>query len=435
MKDIKVLSIGAFGNAEIDVEASSSYKWCDGLYLRPHRGARELMSEEEVDSLEIDLGKYSAILLWRQGLDKPTIALLNRIFEVNLSILIIGNPHGYNKSISEQIYLYGIKVPQLYMDYYNLWGPYFINRYNAFYKKDPHKQHLLSLGSLRHDYLYKNFRWDKNRTNGKVLVIHEPVSSECWNDPSPIGDNRVSESIIENLEKNGIPFDFKVHPNWPVFTSNSGKQMWHPSSNVNVVNIPIPEMLNYEAVIASWSSIQFEALAMGIPVINIKYDYPKVNNSEWGPGKLGLLKAINPEKIPDYLDNIRKKVANIDMNLLEYFLGDLGQIDDTYYRFIQKQTTQSAKFKRLLRRKDYNIREKHLMSYYYYRKAIKYLESGEKKVFLKYIWKSIVNNPFRYYAWVFLIENCVPKRVSKFLQEIKRGLVKLMFLCERSRKS
>jgi hypothetical protein len=355
MKDIKVLSVGALGNAEIDVEASDSYEWCDGLYLRPHMGARELMSKEEVDSLEIDLKKYSAILLWRQSFEEPIIALLNRIFKVNPLVLIIGNSHGYNKSISEQIDVYGLKVPQLYMDYYSLWGPYFTDRYGRLYKKDPYKQHLLSLGSLRHDYLYMNFHWDKNRTNGKVLVIHEPDTSEL-DFPFPIGDYGVTESIIENLEKNGISFDFKVHPNFPDFTSKSGKRMWRPPLNVNIVNISIPEMVNYEAVIASWSSTQFDALAMGIPVINIKYDYPEVNDSEWGPGKLGLLKAINPEQIPDYLDNIRRKGTNVDMNLLKYFLGDLGHIGDTYYRFIQEQiiqeqTNQSAKIRKLFGRK------------------------------------------------------------------------------------
>lgn len=353
MNNVKVLSVGTYANTEIDIESSSSYDWCDGLYLRPPKKAKKLMSKEEVDLLDIDLKKYAAILLWHQTFNEPITALLNKVLKVNSSILIIGNSHGYNKSISELINLYGLRVPQLYMDYYSMWGPYFTDRYRVLYKKDPYRQHLLSLGSLRHDYLYKNFHWNKNKTSGKVLVIHEPVTSESWNDPSPIGDNKITESVIKILEKNGISFDFKVHPNWSDFISNSGKHMWCPPSNVKIVNIPISKMINYEAIIASWSSIQFEALAMGIPVINIKYDYPKLNNSEWGPGKLGLLKAISPEQIPNHLDKFSKKGASVDINLLKYFLGDLGQIGDKYYRFIQKKTNQFAKFKRFLRRKSY----------------------------------------------------------------------------------
>jgi tetratricopeptide (TPR) repeat protein len=388
MRDIKVLSIGDTGNAEIDVIASSSFEWCDGLYLKPHKGARDLMPKEEIDllidSLKLDVKKYSAILVWQQGLSESMICLLNKILKVNPSILIIGNSHGYNKSISEVIELYKLRVPQFYMDYYSMWGQYFTDRYKRFYKKDPYKEHLLSLGSLRHDYLYKNFCWNKNNTNGKVLVIHEVDTSEAWNDPSPIGDYKVTESVIEILEKNNIPFDLKVHPNWPDFISSSGKPMWRPPSSVNVVNIPIPKMVDYEAIIASWSSTQFDALAMGIPVINIKYDYPKVNNSEWGPGKLGLLKAVNAEKIPECLDEIHRKGANINMDLLKYFLGDLGKIGDTYYSFIQKHITQSAKFKRYIRRKNYILALEGIEFFkqHRYDEAIKIIErslNGEPK--------------------------------------------------------
>lgn len=364
VKDIKVLSVGTLGNAQIDVDASASYDWCEGLYLKPPKGARELTSKNEVDSLRFDLEKYDAILLWHQNLNIPTIALLNKILKKKKLALIIGNSHGYNKSISELIELYGLKVPNLYMDYYSMWGQYFTDRYKYIYKKDPLRNHLLSLGSIRHDYLYKNYRWNKNKTKGKVLVIHEPVTAESWNDPSPIGDNRVTEVIIENLRKNGIPFDFKVHPNWPDFISNSGKPMWKPPSNINIVNIPIQEMINYDAVIASWSSIQFEALAMGIPVINIKYDYPTLNNSEWGPAKLGLLKPTEAKQIHDSFYEIEKNGPKVDMGILKYFLGELGNVDKVYYEFIEKYINHlnsfpSARFKkRFMRKIYYNIRYK-----------------------------------------------------------------------------
>ena len=252
---------------------------------------------------------------------------MKRVIKENPSILIIGNSHGYNKSIPELYDLYKLNVPQLYMDYYSMWGPYFTDRYKEVIGINPFKRNILSLGSLRHDFLFKNFKWDRGKTNGKVLMIHEPVSSEGWNDisPEPIGDNRVSESMIEELDRNNIPFDFKVHPNWTDFISNTGDQMWKPHSRVNVVNIPITEMIKYEAVIASWSSIQFEALTMGMPVINVEYKYPTVNDSEWGPGRHGLLKAIKPEDIPHALETVGKSGSVVDMKLLEYFLKRQGR--------------------------------------------------------------------------------------------------------------
>ena len=354
MTNTRVLSIGSIGNTEIDIAASASYPWCDSVYLKPHKGASKLMSKKEVDSLNIDLKEYKAVLLWHQVPNEPTLALLNRIFKINPSVLILGNSHGYNKSISELIDLYGLRVPQICMDYYSMWGPYFTDRYKEIYQQNPYANHIVSLGSLRHDHLYKNFRWNKNKTNSKILVIHEPVTSESWSDPSPIGDNRVTESIIEHLEKSSIPFDFKVHPNWPDFISNSGKPMWNPPEHVNVVNIAIQDMIEYDAVIASWSSIQFEALAMNMPVINIKYDYPKVNNSEWGPGKLGLLKGIEPEEIPAHLENTSQESKKVDRNLLNYFLGNLGRVESTYYPFIQKEVDRPGRMRMKLMRKSYN---------------------------------------------------------------------------------
>ena len=69
------------------------------------------------------------------------------------------------------------------------------------------------------------------------------------------------------------------------------------------------------------------------------------------------------------------------------------------------------------------INQRHFMSDSYYNTATKYLKKGEKKIFLKYIWKSIIHNPFRYYAWVFLIENFKNRNLAKILRRIKRSLV------------
>jgi hypothetical protein len=348
----KVLSIGTLGNSKIDIEASASNKWCSGIYFQPLSGSSQLCSSDGIDINDMDFKAYDALLVWHQALPEPLLTIVKKAVRINPSLLIIGNSHGYNKSIPELYRFYKLKVPQLYMDFYSMWGPYFTQRYRDVFGIEARKRNILSLGSLRHDYLYRHFSWDQSKTNGKVLLIHEPVSSEGWNDPSPepIGDNRVSDSILEALSKYKISFDFKVHPNWPDFISNTGRKMWRPPTDVNVVDIPIIDMLKYEAIIASWSSIQFEALSMGIPVINIQYTYPTVNDSEWGPGKYGLLKPIQPDQILQCLDRPRSGNNRVDNRLLNFFLGDLGKLSETYYQFMKsKLDLQSRLSRRLMR--------------------------------------------------------------------------------------
>lgn len=352
MAQPKVLSIGTLGNSRIDIEASASNEWCSGLFFKPRGKTDQLVSESEVGIEEVDFRIYDALLVWHQALPEPLLSMVKRAVRMNPAMLIIGNSHGYNKSIPELYRYYKMKVPQLYMDYYSMWGPYFTQRYREVFGVDAAKRNILSLGSLRHDYLFKHFRWDKNKTNGKVLLIHEPVSSEGWNDPSPvpIGDNRISDSIIDVLQKSKIPFDFKVHPNWPDFISNIGKKMWSPPPNVPVVDISIIDMLKYEAIIASWSSIQFEALSMEIPVVNVQYTYPTIHDSEWGPGKYGLLNPVKPEQIPDCLDKSMRARQAVDLDLLKFFLGDLGYVSKGYYQFIKSRSSISRRLKRRMTR-------------------------------------------------------------------------------------
>lgn len=74
------------------------------------------------------------------------------------------------------------------------------------------------------------------------------------------------------------------------------------------------------------------------------------------------------------------------------------------------------------------IQQRCLMSNRYLRGAIKLLKNGKKKAFLKFIWKSIMNNPLNYYAWVFLVENFTNKNLAKILATLKRNLIRIKFL-------
>lgn len=67
-----------------------------------------------------------------------------------------------------------------------------------------------------------------------------------------------------------------------------------------------------------------------------------------------------------------------------------------------------------------HLKLRRLMSGGHYKKAIRLLKNGEKKISLRYIYKSIINNPFHYYAWVFLIENFISRGLVKILRKAKR---------------
>ena len=163
------------------------------------------------------------------------------------------------------------------------------------------------------------------------MVIHEPTTEECEGSVSSIGSNELSSQILESLDKQGIPFDFKVHPNWPDFISNDGKPMWSPPDGTSIVDIPILDILKYDAVISTWSSVIFECVALGVPNINIQYDYPTANQAEWGPGRYNLV----PTWKPDEISNALTVKQNIDPKLIRYFLGDLGKVFENYRNFLE----------------------------------------------------------------------------------------------------
>ena len=57
MRNPKVLSIGTLGNTEIDIKASSSHDWCQGLYLKPENKETNLCTEDRIKELNIQMNK------------------------------------------------------------------------------------------------------------------------------------------------------------------------------------------------------------------------------------------------------------------------------------------------------------------------------------------------------------------------------------------
>lgn len=70
-----------------------------------------------------------------------------------------------------------------------------------------------------------------------------------------------------------------------------------------------------------------------------------------------------------------------------------------------------------------HFERRRLISDHYFRAARKLLKKDEKGASLKFIWKSIINNPSNYWAWVFLIDNFTNRDLVKVLRRLKRGLV------------
>ena len=94
-------------------------------------------------------------------------------------------------------------------------------------------------------------------------------------------------------------------------------------------------MLKYECVVGSWSSCLLDAVAMGMPVINLNYeDYPSDGYCEWLPGKIELFKICDAKKIPVMLGN--KALSQYDPAKVEYILGPLGKINEKLVEFLKK---------------------------------------------------------------------------------------------------
>ena len=329
---MKALAISFYGSTDLHIRAVESTGWCDAYYLRPDKLVGGIAgSIEELQNLNIDYGKYDAALIFQDSLVSVQKYFVEQCVQYGLTVY--ANQHGFNKSIHQIVE----GAPNLYSKYWNCTGQYFLDRFRQVVGTEPLNRRWISIGSLVHDYLYKNYRWDKRNNNGKALIIHEPDLRDCEGDIHPHDSETITSFVISELHKAGIPADFKPHPNWKNFIGNSGKPLKKPRG-VPVVDIKVEEIVNYAMVIGSRSSMLLEAAVMGIPTLAVEstssWDddkYPPVEE-----GERGLIPTYSRKNFKNGLAKHFNITHKYDLKKLQYYCGPFGHIALDYRNFIEK---------------------------------------------------------------------------------------------------
>lgn len=352
MTEVRAFSVGFYNNIKPALNALQSLAWCDTFYCDQKQGDPGGMpgTVENLLKLNIDYKKYNACLTFNDSMFDSLYILLEKCRKNHITIY--GNEHGYDKSVL-QIKGY---TPNPYAKYWNAMGQYWLDRFRKCTGQDPLSRRWISIGSLRNDYLYKNFRWDKNRTNGKILVLHEPDTDLCERDTIPLKPSTTTERVIEILKQLRIDFDFKLHPSWINFVGNyiffavperkhlhSSAQLWRPK-DCNMVDIDLPEMRNYCLIIGCYSSALLDAVSMNIPVINISFNYPTKMGSHWGPGETGLFPRYDVNQLKEVIFKHLGKEIEYDFEKVKYFLGPLGRVSENYHNFIKEDLANPKKY-------------------------------------------------------------------------------------------
>ncbi|MFH1727681.1 MAG: hypothetical protein ABIA04_04610 [Pseudomonadota bacterium] len=344
MTEVRAFCVGFYENAKQILKAIEVLPWCDTFYCEQRKGDPGGMpgTVENLQKLNINYKAYNTCLTFNDAFFNSLKLLSENCYENGIQIY--ANEHGYDKSVL-QIEKHS---PNVYAKYWNAMGPYWMDRFKLCVKKNPLSRRWISIGSLRNDYLYKYFRWDKNRHNGKVLVLHEPDTDLCERDNIPLKPSSTTKRTIEILNELNIAFDFKLHPSWSNFVGNlyndnflaeqstgTGAKLWKPD-NCMMVNIDLAEMRNYSLVIGCYSSALLDAVSMDIPVINVSFDYPTKLQSHWGPGEMGLFPRYSVNQLKEAIPKHLNLKMNYDFEKVKYFLGPLGKVSENYKEFIEK---------------------------------------------------------------------------------------------------
>lgn len=333
---MKIMAIGFYRHAKLRLNALKATGWCDTYYLQPkEKAAGALGTVDELKRLNIDFKQYDAALIFQEGLH-PSQKYFNEQCIKN-NVTIYANQHGFNKSIL-QIVNY---TPNIYSKYWNCMGKYFLDRFKEVMGRDPITQRWICIGSLAHDYLYKNYRWKERDNNGKALIIHEPDLKICEGDPHPHDSEGITNYIIKKLKAEGIEANMKVHPNWKNFIGNIGEPLDKPEG-VNFVYIDVEDIVDYALVIGSRSTMLLDAVSMGIPTMALE------SSSDWEDDKYppveeGLIPTFSKEKFGDGFKKCFNKRPECDESFRNYFLGPLGKVADNYYEFIRNDLDNPSK--------------------------------------------------------------------------------------------
>ena len=334
---MRAVAIGFFNNIKNHLMALDASNWCDTYFLAPDSTVGGIAgSIKNLEELNIPFNIYDAALIFADSSAPALKYFNNKCLENNITIY--ANQHGFNKSILQ----IECGTPNDYSKYWNCMGKYFLDRYEEVMGSSAASRRWISIGSLMHDYLYRNFKWYKASNNGKVLIIHEPDLQKCEGDKYPHDSEEVTKYLIEAFTDLGIEPDLKPHPNWNNFIGNSGEALEKPAG-VNIVDISLEEIKNYALIAGSRSTMLLDAASMGIPTIALE------SSSNWPDDKYppvekdGLIPVYNKTNLKNGIKERFNVTPDYNESDRNYYLGQLGTVAENYHDFICEDLSNPAK--------------------------------------------------------------------------------------------
>lgn len=325
---MRVMAIGFYGNSPTHLRALEASGWCDTFYLQPNKLVAGIPGTiSEFKKLSIDFSKYDAALIFSDALTPVQQYFCEQCIENNITIY--ANQHGFNKSILQ---IAGT-TPNIYSKYWNVMGNYFLDRFKEVQGEDALSQRWICVGSLMHDYLFKNYKWNPNGNNGKALIIHEPDLWICEGDKHPHNSEQITQHAILRMNQYGIEVDMKPHPNWKNFVGNSGRVLQKPIG-ANLVDIRVEDVVNYALVVGSRSTLLLDAVAMGVPTLAIE-SFSDWQDDKYPPVEEGLVPTFSQNAFVEGLQNCFNREPRYDSKFRDYFLGSLGSVSENYINFIK----------------------------------------------------------------------------------------------------
>ena len=326
---MRIMAIGFYGNSPTHLRALEASGWCDTFYLQPNNLVAGIPGTiPELKKLSINFSQYDAALIFSDALTPVQKYFCEQC--VTNNITIFANQHGFNKSIIQ----IAESTPNVYSKYWNVMGEYFLDRFLEVQGEHAISRRWIHAGSLMHDYLFKNYRWNSKKNNGKALIIHEPDLSICEGDHHPHDSERITQDAILSMNQAGITVDMKPHPNWKNFVGNSGRVLQKPIG-ANLVDISVEDVVDYALVVGSRSTLLLDAVAMGVPTLAIE-SFSNWQDDKYPPVEEGLIPTYSANKIIEGLEYCFNREPQYNTLFRDYYLGPLGSVSENYYKFIQE---------------------------------------------------------------------------------------------------
>jgi len=314
--------------------ALKHFGWCD-VYYTPFtkKATGQAVPDKEINKLNINFKKYDVLLLQHERQPDQYAAFFAK--RQNPRIVVIGNQHGFYKSILE------IKDrPPNDFDYWNVWGKYWLDRSKKILDKTPKK--WINLGSFLHDYYFQTKKWNPKKTNKKALVIYEPNAHESYQSKVRDIHSQGMRLIFKALKELKMPYDIKAHPLWPHLKGNDGTKMWTPPKKMK--DFDIERIINYSLILGCRSTVLLDAIAMRMPVVGTN-SFSEWEDDHYGPAEKKLFPYANTKnELKKLITKYFNHKIDYSKSKIKYFLGDLGKVSKNYYQFCEQASQRKKRF-------------------------------------------------------------------------------------------